>query len=110
MAEDDPKHPDPDAPPTEEEVAASKRLRDALEDPSIDHPDAVLARSLQAAWDPSKLGAEEHADIIDLASVPPDEITAASTLRDVLSQDDIAIALKAAWNPAPLSEADHRAI
>ena len=37
---------DPDAPPSEEEVRESQRLRDALEDTSKESPDADLLRAV----------------------------------------------------------------
>jgi hypothetical protein len=68
---------DPDAPPTPEEIAASERLRDALEAPSFrftpsDQADASegaveaeLARALRVAVDPRPLTAADHRAILD---------------------------------------------
>src|SRR5687767_3194318 len=55
---------DPDAPPSEEELAASARLRDALEDPSKDNDDAELARALSLAYEPRPLDPAEHRVIV----------------------------------------------
>lgn len=59
--------PDPDAPPTEEELAEASRLRDALEDPAAAHEDADLARALAAAWSPGTIAPEEHRVLADRA-------------------------------------------
>jgi hypothetical protein len=55
---------DPDAPPSEEERIASQRLRDALADPSIEHPDADLARAVALAHSPREIDAAEHQKIV----------------------------------------------
>jgi hypothetical protein len=64
----DDKHPpyvdDPDAPPSEEERVASERLRDALADPSIENPDADLARALALAHEPREIDPAEHKKIV----------------------------------------------
>ena len=100
---------DDDLPPSEEELAASKRLRDALEDASVDDPDADLARSLRAAFAPSAIAADEHAQMIeDVAS--PEELELAAKLSRELDADPLVAALHAAWSPTPLSEVEHRAI
>jgi hypothetical protein len=57
-----PEEDDFDAPPTEEELAESARLRDALEGRGA-HPDAELAEALRHAIDP----APPSAEAIDLA-------------------------------------------
>ncbi len=49
---------DPFAPPTEEEVRASERLRQALEMGDDRHPAAALARALAAAHHPETLPSE----------------------------------------------------
>ncbi len=41
--------------PTEEEIRESQRLREALEDPSKDSPDADLLRAVQSAANPKTL-------------------------------------------------------
>ncbi len=100
---------DDDLPPSEEELAASKRLRDALEDPSVDDADADLARSLRAAFAPAEIPADEHAQLVE--DVPtPEEIELAARLRDELEGDPLVAALHAAWSPRPLPDAEHRAI
>ena len=58
-------HDDPDAPPSAEELAASERLREALEDRSSSHADAELARSLKHAVAPRALEAATHRKILD---------------------------------------------
>jgi hypothetical protein len=58
---------DPDAPPSEEELAEANKLREALEDPSSTHDDAGLARALSAAWSPADLRPDDHRAIVDRA-------------------------------------------
>lgn len=100
---------DDSIPPSEEELAASKRLRDALEDPSIGDPDADLARSLRAAFDPSPLAASAHAQIVD--DVPTaEELELAAELRDALDADPVIQALGAAWRPKEINSIEHRQI
>lgn len=100
---------DAEGTPTEEEVAASKRLRDALEDPSIDDPDADLARSLRAAWGPTPLDEGVHAQILD--DVPTaEELALAAELRDELEADPMLQALVAAWRPKEIDPIEHRRI
>jgi len=112
---------DPDAPPSEEEVRESKKLRDALEqgtDP--------IAAALQAAWAPAPIDALTHAQIIDRTTLldgrrgsaeggtrdvaTPEEMKLAALIRDFESEDDMVVALKAAWNPAPIDAEAHRTI
>jgi hypothetical protein len=98
-----------DAPPSEEELAASKRLRDALEDPSIEDPDADLARSLRAAFDPKAIDARAHAQIMD--DVPTaEELELAAELRESLDADPLVQALAAAWRPSEMNSIEHRQI
>lgn len=47
--------PDPDAPPSEEEVRESERLRQALDDPSKENLDAELLRAVKNAAAPAPL-------------------------------------------------------
>ena len=126
--------------PTEEEIAASERLRDALEDASIASEEAELARSLRAAFAPEPIAESENrelvagalpearrAEIVEIPEVPQvahvaeiadaSEIAAAETLRAALEDPSIANegaslarALAAAWAPNGLSDAEHRAI
>jgi len=63
----DDRSPDPDAPATDEELAASAKLRDALEDPSRRSDDAELARAMSSAWSPRDLSAEAHRTLVDEA-------------------------------------------
>jgi hypothetical protein len=108
---------DPDAPPTEEEIAASARLRDALEDPSIPHDDADLARSLGAAYGSGAMDDAELRALVD-AMLDPAEVAAASALRDAVEakrgdgsdEASLARALSAAWAPSDIGDAEHRAI
>jgi hypothetical protein len=68
-------HDDPDAPPTEEELAESRSLREALEDPASPAAtgsgrageDAQLARSLASAWSPRDLTKDEHRVLVEKA-------------------------------------------
>lgn len=108
---------DLDPPPTEEEIAASKRLRDALEDPSIPSAEADLARSLKNAWAPDAIDDDELRAIAELpgSKLPAplsgsEERKAADVLRDRLFEDPVVVALRAAWDPKPLSDAEHKAI
>jgi hypothetical protein len=64
---DKPVLPDPDAPPSEEELAEAKKLRDSLENPAAAHGDAELARALSAAWSPRDLSPGEHRALLDRA-------------------------------------------
>src|SRR4051812_43414655 len=101
--------------PTDEEIAESERLRDALADPNVPHEAADLARSLRAAFAPDAIAEDENRAIVEDALA--EEIAAAAKLRDALEDRsipsldaDFARALGAAWNPKALSDADHRAI
>ncbi len=117
---------DPDAPPSEEEVAASKRLRDALESAgtgisSADtSPEVELALSLRAAWDPAALSVDESRAVLD-ATPSADEQALAVALRDSLAGKQeprtgdpdaahLARALRAAFSPSELDLATHQAI
>jgi hypothetical protein len=59
--------PHDDAPATEEELAESARLREALEDPSRPNRDAELARAMSSAWSPRDLPAEAHRVLVERA-------------------------------------------
>ena len=119
---------DPDAPPTEEEVAASRRLRDALErgGPALAgdrSPEVELALSLRAAWDPAALSVDESRAVLD-ATPSAEEQELATALREALADTreprpatapeagavHLARALRAAFAPSVLAEAEHRAI
>lgn len=89
---------DLDAPPTEEEIAASQKLRDALDDDPV-------ASALKAAWSPSPIEAEAHRQIVD--DVPtPEELELAARVED----DPMVAALRAAYRPAEISAEAHRRI
>lgn len=122
---------DPDAPASAEEIAASKRLRDALEaagtgDVEAASPEIALALSLKAAWDPAALSVDESRAMLD-ATPSAEEQALAALLRDALdpthasherrerlaegaSTVQLAQALRAAFAPAALDADDHRAI
>lgn len=101
---------DPDSPPTEEEVAASKRLRDALEsggDPSS--PEVELATALASAWSPSALDEQVHAEMLD--DLPTaEELLLAEELRQELETVPLVAALRSAYEPRAISDEEHRAI
>lgn len=63
---------DPDAPPSEEELAAAEELRLALEDPARASEEAELARALALANEPRPLPEDVHAAIVagSLAKLP----------------------------------------
>jgi hypothetical protein len=119
---------DPDAPASAEEVAASRRLRDALEgasagahaDADAQSPEIELALSLKAAWDPGDLAASESRAMLD-ATPSAEEQELASALREALASKraplttdsgalELAHALRSAFAPAELDAKDHRAI
>ncbi len=108
---------DPDAPPSAEEIAASQRLRDALEKGDTADPDVALVASLRAAWSPDAIEAAEHRAIVD-ATPTADELVSAAALRDALTKPAsvvsgdalLAVALRNAWAPTEISLADHDAI
>lgn len=110
---------EPDAPASAGEIAASRRLRDALEDPSLPNEDAALARALATAYAPASLQGAELDEIVG-AALAPEETRAAARLRASLegaasdeAPDDVstlARALAAAWSPKPLQDEEHRRI
>lgn len=95
----------PDAPPSAEEIAASQRLRDALEDERIADPDADLLRSLRAAYSPSVLADDDHSSLVDELPTAEEIAAAAGVERDALF-----VALRNAWDPKGLPPDEHRAI
>ncbi len=118
--------PHPDAPPSEEEVAASKRLRDALERSGSGllaadtSPEVELALSLRAAWDPAAISVDESRAVLD-ATPSAEEQVLAVALRDSLARKhepragdpeaaQLARALRAAFSPSELDLATHQAI
>ena len=117
---------DPDAPASAEEVAASQRLRDALEGTARGaaagsaEPVIELAMALKAAWDPEAIAADENRAVLD--AVPSAEEQAeGAQLRDALAHQreprasdaaviHLAVALRCAFSPAALDEREHRAM
>jgi len=67
-----PLQPDPDAAATDEELAESAKLRDALDDTSRPNDDAELARAMSSAWSPRDLSAEVHRGLVEKALVHHD--------------------------------------
>ena len=61
------RHDDPDAPPSEEEIAEARALREALEDPARANADAELARAAASAWSPRDLTVEQHRALVENA-------------------------------------------
>jgi hypothetical protein len=59
--------PDPDAPPSEEEVRESERLRQALDDPSKESLDAELLRAVKNAAAPLPLTPKDLAASVERA-------------------------------------------
>jgi hypothetical protein len=116
---------DPDAPASAEELAASQRLRDALEGkssgPGVDHTAEIeLALSLRAAWDPDAISSDENRAVVD-ATPSAEEQEIASRLREALEEKrdpragdpatvHLARALRCAFAPPSIDEAEHRAI
>ena len=97
-----PEERDPDARPTEEEVAAAATLREHG-DPLVD--------ALRAAWSPGPIDERAHAALLDeTIALDADELALATALRDALAEDPIAAALTAAWRPTAVAEAEHEAI
>lgn len=93
----------PEPPPTEEELAESKRLREALEG----HGRDPVVEALRAAWSPVAIDARAH-DVL-LADVPTvDELASAAALRDALDADDLVVALRAAHAPSEIDPEAHR--
>jgi hypothetical protein len=68
---DKPQVPDPDAPPSEEELVEANKLRDALHRSASAQADAgddaELAQALSAAWSPGHLGVDAHRALVDRA-------------------------------------------
>jgi hypothetical protein len=56
-----------DPPPTDEELAESARLRDALADSSVKNEDADLLRSIALSHNPHALDEEAHRSIVEPA-------------------------------------------
>lgn len=119
------REPHPDAPASAEEIAASQRLRDALEGrgpaaAAADAPEIDLALALRAAWDPAPLSTDENRAVLD-ATPSAEEQAFATRLRDALADRrepretdpadvHLATALRCAFAPPSIDEAEHRAI
>jgi hypothetical protein len=58
---------DPDAPPTDEELAEATKLRDALAHGEGGVESAEVARALSAAWSPRDLSAGDHRALVSRA-------------------------------------------
>ncbi len=63
---------DPLAPATDEELAESTKLREALDDPSRRNEDAELARAMSSAWSPRDLSTEGHRSLVQQALIGHD--------------------------------------
>jgi hypothetical protein len=57
-----------DPPPTDEELAESARLRDALADSSVKNEDADFLRSLALSHEPRAIGEDAHSTIVGRAT------------------------------------------
>lgn len=107
---------DPLAPATDEELAAAKRLRDALEDDAIPNDDAAVAHALKAAWSPEAIEAAELEAIV-AAAVEGGSREGALELARALdgaapttAEAELAVALRNAWAPRALDEAENAAL
>jgi hypothetical protein len=66
---------DPDAPPSEEELAAARALREALDDPAkAANDDAELARAMASAWSPRDLSPAQHGELVERALARHDRL------------------------------------
>ncbi|AKV02093.1 hypothetical protein AKJ09_08756 [Labilithrix luteola] len=110
------------------EERAAERLRDTLETRGADgDPLAGLAQALHAAWSPSEIDPEEHRALVEACldaadDAPPteEELAAAERLRASLdsrtprapdhAEAELALSLRAAWSPEPLTESAHRVV
>ena len=115
MSDERPKTPipEPDAPASADEVAASKRLREALEDlenVASKSDDLDLVRSLRAAWSPDALDESAHAAMLDDMPISAEEMRLAAKLRDGLASNDVVTALRSAHAPAELAKREHETI
>lgn len=104
--------------PTADELVAAERLRAAMDDGTLlgdaDAPedDLALVAALRAAWAPATLDDAEHAHVLEEACRTGEELALSAELRDALegkaSLPEIVVALRAAWAPAALDDAEHR--
>lgn len=106
----------PLAPATDEELAAAKRLRDALDDQAIPSDEAEVARALSAAWSPGELGVDELEAIVAAAVEGGSREGAAELARALdgaaptTAEAELAVALRNAWAPRALDEAENAAL
>jgi hypothetical protein len=93
---------DPDAPPTDEELAEAEALREALADPSRANAPAELARAVALAHAPRPLPAEEHREIVQ-AGIARGEARRKDGARGVARPSPGASpATRPRWRRAPL--------
>ena len=120
-----PQDDDPDAPASADEIAASQRLRDALAGvagtANADAtPEIELALALRAAWDPASLSDDESRAVLDVTPTAAEQEQALA-LRDALAEGRapratdpapvvLARALRSAYSPSALDDAEHRRI
>lgn len=112
--DDDERGVDPLAEPTEAEVRAAARLRDALEG-DVDDPDADFARALHDAVAPQELSAADLDRLVSAAvagDLPAsvEERVAAEALRQALERgdrDDVVQAIAHAAHPRDLAPSEH---
>src|SRR4051812_27269256 len=95
--------PEIDPPPSEEEVAESKKLRDALEAGGGGDP---IAAALKAAWAPEPITAEAHQQVLGDMPISAEELR----LATLIEEDEMFAALRAAWNPSALDAKEHERI
>lgn len=113
---------EPDAPASADEIAASQRLRDALEGGRAAKgdmtPELELALTLRAAWEPASLSEDESRAVLDVTPSAA-EREQATALREALADGSaprasdpaevqLARALRAAFSPSGLDAAEHR--
>ena len=73
-----------------------------------------MSSSCLLAWSPEPLDEGTHAEILDDMPMSAEEIALAAELREALERKtgapDVVTALRSAWSPAALDEAEHRKI
>jgi hypothetical protein len=89
--------PDPDSPASTDELAASARLREALDDPATPNDDADLARAVALGFEPRPIAESEHRAIVAraLLASPRAEASEKNVIR-VLFGTGATLALAAA--------------
>jgi hypothetical protein len=105
-----------DAPADEGELAAARKLRDALEDAGIPSEERDFARALAHAWAPVEIAPEELAALVS-AAVDDADGRGRGDLAGALEgaaaetpEGELAVALRAAWSPAELDATAHDAL